>query len=294
MHFLKRVSFLLISSLFLFSCGKEADELDLIVAPEFEVKYSFFAAGHTYGNPAVPSFGLYEPFMNAVPYINQNENIDFGALTGDIVIWSNIRRWDSVLFDLTKFIMPVKTIPGNHDRDYDFYNYIDSLGYSSFLHKGDLFIQLNPKQWTIKGDQLNFLRENIEQHKNNVNNIFIFVHELLWWSPKNSYNKITINYHGRYRDSTNYWTTVEPFLDSVRNDVYLIAGDVGGTDYSDPYMYHQDGNIHYVASGMGGAVADNFIIIDVLIDGSVRFNIMDIMSGEPINLGGFENYQLPN
>ena len=116
----------------------------------------------------------------------------------------------------------------------------------------------------------------------------------MWWSPNNVFQPIVLNYAQYYNQNTNYWTTIEPFLDSVRNDVYLIAGDVCGTGYSDPYMYHQDGNIHYVASGMGGAVADNFLIIDVLIDGSVKFNIMDIMSGEPINLGGFENYQLPN
>ena len=176
MHFLKRVSFVLISSLFLFSCGKEADELDQIVAPEFEVKYSFYAAGHTYGNPSFPTFGLYEPFMTAVTYINQNENIDFGALTGDIVIWSTKRRWDSVLLDITQFIKPVKIIPENHDRGEVYYQLIDSLGYSSFNHKGDLFIQLNPKNWILEKSQIKFLKDTINYLKVDVNNIlFLFM-----------------------------------------------------------------------------------------------------------------------
>lgn len=286
--------FILISLIALVSCNQDIEEEFLEVkAAQFDIEYSFFAAGHVYGNPTDPTFGLYEPFRSSSKFINEYPNVDFGVLTGDVVIWTTQRRWDSVFVDLTRFKEEVYIIPGNHDRDPLFYEIFDSIMYSSFIHKGDLMIMLDPLEWTIKGDQLKFLRNTIENQKASVKNIFIFVHELLWWAPNNEFNGVSLNYAPHYRDSTNYWTDIEPFLDSVRNPVYLIAGDLGASENASPYMYHESGNITYVASGMGGGVQDNFLIIDVAFNGDVKFNIMDIQSGSPVNLGGFENYRLP-
>jgi len=65
------ISFLII---FLYSCRSTNED-----AP-----YSFFVAGHTYGSPAADNPGLHPPFIETFSWLNDQEEIKFGILTGDL------------------------------------------------------------------------------------------------------------------------------------------------------------------------------------------------------------------
>jgi hypothetical protein len=53
-----------------------------------------------------------------------------------------------------------------------------------------------------------------------------------------------------------------PLFRATEAQVYVIAGDVGVT-WAMPLFYERDGNIHLIASGMGGSEEENFLIFDV-------------------------------
>ena len=51
-------------------------------SPE-KINYSFFAAGHTYGNPMDNPHpkGLYKPFKHKISFINEDKNINNQSFT---------------------------------------------------------------------------------------------------------------------------------------------------------------------------------------------------------------------
>lgn len=246
--------------------------------------YSFFAAGHTYGNPISFQYGLHPPFVDYIPTINSYPDLELGFLTGDVVPTATAAYWDSAEVDINSLDMPVYMAAGNHDIGKEFssrYQYFNSM-----VHKGDLFITLAPglTEWNIIGEQLEFLTTTLESNYKSVKNIFIFVHELIWWSPSNKYNVININFLPHYPGSTNFNTVVKPLLLSYPNPITIFAGDLGATEKVSSFMYDRIANITLIGSGMGGGVRDNIIITDVFKD-SVRYNLVAINGSDPDKLG---------
>ena len=254
--------------------------------------YSFFAAGHTYGNPNHPHYGMHYPFVDYVPTINNYPNMELAFLTGDVVVAGTVAYWDSAQVDIDKLNMPVYIAAGNHDVGAEFINRFGNY-YFSFVHTNDLFIVLTPglDSWNIIGDQLEFLTNTLNSNYNIVNNIFIFLHELIWWSPGNEYQNIDINFEPYYPGSTNFDTIIKPLLLSFPNNITIYAGDLGCTDQVSPYMYHSFHNITLIGSGMGGGIRDNIIITDVYED-SVRYNLVSINGGDPNSLGELTDFSI--
>ncbi len=254
--------------------------------------YSFFSAGHTYGNPMSPQYGLHPPFVEYIPAINNYPNIVLGVLTGDVVLHPTADYWDSAQIDIDKLNMPVRLAAGNHDMGSEFVNRFGDY-YYSFTHNNDLFIVLTPglDSWNIVGDQLEFLSNTLDSNSANVNNIFIFMHELIWWSPDNEYQNVIINYEPHYPGSTNFDAVVKPLLLSYPNKITIYAGDVGATAQVSPFMYHSFANITLIASGMGGGIRDNIIITEVYED-SVYYNLLAINGDNPKALGELTDYSL--
>jgi hypothetical protein len=73
----------------------------------------------------------------------------------------------------------------------------------------------------------------------------------------------------------------------------MFAGDVGAYYTGSEFMYHQYENITLIASGMGGNVRDNFIIIDVHEDASVSYRLIALNAPDISALGDLEDYTLP-
>ena len=258
--------------------------------PRSPLAYSFFVAGHVYGNPESPQIGLYPPFVQQAPFLNDYEGMALGVLTGDVVFKSTPEYWDGAQADMQQFDMPLYIAPGNHDRGLLFRDRFKK-DYFSFRHSGDLFIVLSPTEWNIGTTQLKFLTGALSDNSD-AGNIFIFVHELIWWEPDNQYRNVEINYRGHYPGSTNFWNVVVPLLTSLPQQIVLFAGDLGADDTVTPYMYDRHENLTFIASGMGGGRNDNLIITKVAVDGSFSFELV-AMTGERDRLGILTDHRLP-
>ena len=134
--------------LVLFSCDKNEDG----TTEESPISYSFFIAGHTYGTPGVDNDGLHPAFKNKFDLIQSDGHIDFGVLTGDIVITGTEQNWNEVDNDIIDLGLPVYFAAGNHDvTDRTLFESRYGQTYYSFVHQSDLFIVLDPNldEWNI-------------------------------------------------------------------------------------------------------------------------------------------------
>lgn len=249
----------------------------LISCRQEDNEYAFFVAGHTYGSPSGKNPGLHPPFIRDFGRLNNDSSIAFGVLTGDIVRKSDTLSWDSVDAQLSKLRMPVYFSPGNHDT-YNRELYEDRYGktYFTFEYMNDRFIILdgNISNWNIDGEQLAFLKESLKNAGHGTRNIFVFIHQLIWWDEMNIFGGVHLNWPPYTPDTTNYWGEVEPLLQRAVAPVFFFAGDIGANDQATPVMYYHEGNITYIASGMGNIHDDNYIIVRIHAHGDVTFELI--------------------
>jgi hypothetical protein len=259
--------------------------------PKPEAAYSFMVAGHAYGSPINDQIGMYQPFVSEFSYLKDSSDISFSVLTGDVVKHSTIEEWNAVKSEMNQLELDFHIAAGNHDRGALFLELFEEY-YYSFLVEDDLFIILSPTSWNIKGEQKEFLTETLNNFAPGVNNIFIFCHELIWWSPDSIFQNVGINFLPHYPGSTNYWAEIDPILRSFDNPIYLFAGDIGATASSSHYMYYHYDNVRLIASGMGRGGDDNYMIVEVKGNGEVKLNLM-ALAGDRFRLGDIELYELP-
>ena len=254
-------------------------------------KYAFLVAGHTYGATGVDNPGVHPPFKSFFPHIN-SLGLDFGVFTGDIVIYGTANDWDEVEADLDELNMPVHFAVGNHDmtgRDL----FVSRYGptYYSFESHSDLFVVLDSEldQCSIVGDQLTFLENTLDSTQ--AQNVFIFVHKVLWVAEGTPYYALRdkINGPGGYDFQSNFWPRIVPLLRDLDARVYVIAGDVG-VGWAMALFYDEYENIRFVASGMGGAEEENFLVFHVR-GGDVHITAYRLDS-QLLNLGTVEAYNL--
>ena len=277
---------IILSLIFMSSCQKE------IVDPV--KKYSFFVAGHTYGQPGVDNVGLHPPFQQKFEFLN-NRNASLGFLTGDIVKECTEKNWNEVDSVLAFLDADVYLVAGNHDvSDRELFEARYGRTYYYFKKYDDLFIILDPNfdHWNISGLQLEFLQK-ILSEENQVRNIFVFFHQILWWSENNKYRNVRINSKEGRADTINFWSEIIPLFNKLDNPVSMFAGDMGAVSWSDNYMYDTIQNITFIASGMGDEDDDNIVIVNVSIEGIIDYDLIAI-NGDDINaLGELEDYILP-
>ena len=240
--------------------------------------YSFYIAGHTYGKPGVESKGLYGPFTEKFHLINEYQSIKFGFLLGDLVKKASNEAWELVKKDLDSLDPRIENIivPGNHDvgkgaHDAKREIFLQQFGktFFSFKHGKDLFIMLdgNISEWNISGEQLQFLKQSLPNKKDSTNNIFIFSHQLIWQSSsKPEFKKIKPNSLEGRSNNLNFWDEVFPLFSDLTNNIYFFSGDIGAFPNGNELFYTKYLNVTFVATGMGGGMRDNFLIVSVIKD----------------------------
>lgn len=257
--------------LFLASCSEKTADSG---KPESEeILFSFFAAGHTYGDPMQHQYGLYPPFVMQFDQLNTDDKLALGVFTGDIVAKPTLAYWDSAFIDIDELEMPIYITPGNHDRGFEFEK--RNLEYFYAFEKEQcLFISLSPTNWNIEGEQLAFLDSCLTNLPTNCKHVFLFVHELIWWSPEGEYSEIKINYEPHYPGSTNYWPDIHPKLAKLQIPVSIIAGDVGCRRDVSPFSYHTKDNVTFISSGMGSGTHDNYLRVDINSNYQVKYTVV--------------------
>lgn len=263
--------------------------------------YSFFVAGHVYGDANLKSMHIHPPFKERFPYIQKTPGMAFGVLTGDVVKKAAPAYFDKFIAEMEELELPYYIAPGNHDvANRELFEHLfgdrqrGNRSFGGFIHENDLFLLLdgNLDDWSIAGEQLEFTRELLDRFGPKSRNIFVFVHQLIWWSPHNKFRNVVTNWPPLTPDTTNYWSQVEPMLSAVGKPVYLFAGDLGGNQIATAFMYCKEGNISYVAGGMGHGKEDNFVIVHVNSEGEVTLELV-ALQGNPHSLGKLEDDILP-
>ncbi len=249
-----------------------------INAQENEAGYAFFVAGHVYGNALYEEKGLYQPFKNYFEYINSRDEIQLGFFTGDIVApFPNENDWDKVDADLNLLEVPVYFAVGNHDMENrSLFEERYGKTYYSFEYKNDLFIVLDPNidGWNISGEQLEFLKNKINNIPDNSNNVFIFMHQLIWVPGNKKYADIKLNSFAGKKDTINYSNEIYPLLSGLENHVCVFGGDLGGASWSSDIMFDNMDNITYLAGGMGEGNGDNFVVVNVKPDKNIEYDLI--------------------
>jgi len=278
---------LLLLFIFVISCQKET------VVPD--ISYSFFVAGHTYGGAGIDNRGLHPPFEQKFGYLN-SRNVSLGFLTGDIVIRSTEQNWDEVDSVLQYLDADVHFVVGNHDlkENPDLFENRYGRTYSYFVKHSDLFIILDPNidHWNISGEQLEFLKETLNENPE-VRNIFVFFHQLLWRESDNKYKYVRMNSTEGRADTINFWSEIMPLFTQRTNPVAMFAGDMGAASWSDNFMYDTFENITLIASGMGDEDGDNVIIVNMSDKGIINYDLIAINGADVHALGELEDYVLP-
>jgi len=253
--------------------------------------YSFFVAGHAYGVPDTQELGLHPPFRGWFPEINANDR-RLGVLTGDIVIRGTPANWDEVDLDLAELDASVRFAVGNHDMT-DRALFVSRYGptYYSFQHQRDLFIVLDSEldSCNITGDQWTFLQDTLSE--TDALNVFVFVHKLIWVAEGTPYYVLYdyLNSPVGYDFRSNFWTEVEPLFHALDAEVYVIAGDVGVPWAMSLFYDHYD-NMHLIASGMGGATEENYLVFEV---GPAQVDIrVQTLDGQPLERERLDAYNL--
>ncbi len=237
--------------------------------------YSFFVAGHTYGAPTDTLPGMHPPFVAEFDFLRSIKNSQLGVLTGDIVFRSTKAHWDAVDRELSALDIPVYFAAGNHDEGHKS-PYRERYGatYYKWKIQDDLFLVLNPGLggWNIWKEQMTFLKKTLKKAKR-YRRIFVFFHQVLWWSPEGPYSDLKINSLDGRTPQINFWSEVEPLFQAADRPVYLFAGDVGANRFKTPLFYDSYKNIHLLASGMGNGEKDNFLIVNVTADNTVTIAV---------------------
>lgn len=279
---MRRIALLTILILVLASC-KQNDK-----------GYSFFVAGHTYGSPGADNPGVHPPFLAEFTDLNEDSCLQFGIFSGDIVRKSDTASWDAVDRQLEELNKKVYFCPGNHDTyNRELYESRYGKTYYSFQHARDLFIILDGSldRWNISGAQLEFFMQALGKAQNDIENVFVVIHQLVWWDEHNIFSEVDLNWPPYTPDTTNYWGEIEPLLQECPSPVYILAGDLGASTKASPLMYYPDRNITYIGSGMGSIEFDNYLIIRSEGKGKVKIEIV-ALGPDPERLGEIEDYIL--
>lgn len=221
----------------------------------------FFIAGHTYGSIYNQDEIIYPKFYS---WLNSNKTkITRGFFVGDFIKNFNDANIEIFNKKISNLNFDTFYAPGNHEFDQEnkrklFKKYFGKT-YYSYQHNKNLFIILNPylNNWSIKNEQLFFLKKQIIKNKSNVRNIFLIFHPTIFFEKYNK--KIRPNsYHGY--EKSNFWNEIYPFLKNFKKNFYLISGDFGAYPNNKEFFCDKKENILFIGTGMGGGVNDNILV----------------------------------
>lgn len=246
--------------------------------------YSFFIAGHVYGNPKSENLGVYPTFLEKIK--ETSSQYRFGFFTGDIVRKSTKESWLKVHDDINRMNVPVYFAPGNHDMgDRALYQEMNGVADTFFVAGKDVFLLFDNTKygWNMNENQLLVFQQALKQ-LSGKSRLFVFGHNVLWEDQYACAQPNSIE--GKGPDNL-FWTTTLPLLKELKNEVYWFAGDVGATITSQNVSYAHQENVHLIASGMGNQLFDNYLQVEVQEE-KVTIKVVPLMTSEVKSIHEFK------
>jgi hypothetical protein len=272
--------------------------LQSAVFAQSDTAYSFIVAGHAYGAHSGTNIGLHPPLLSSLD-AGYDSKSAFIVLTGDIVNSSTTESWTQVASELDGYGLPYYYVMGNHgDNAIGWSVFEDKHGstYYAFSSQSELYIVLNSTESgrSISSAQLTFLKDQLSAAGEDIKNVFIFFHEVLWNSDE-KYINVRSNSRSRYSnivDYSNYWEEVHPLLTAIpEKDFYLITGDVGGNSDAVAAFYDKWDNVTLISSGMGEVVDENYLLVRVISSNSIVFELVPLDNS--LELDDLEYFSVP-
>ena len=244
--------------------------------PERDAAYSFFAAGHSYGDPhAKVRDGLYAPFCAELSCLLANRGVDFGVLLGDVVFRPSKESWDLVDKQIAQLSFPIHFVPGNHDIVPS--NWTEEVP-ADYLYRSDWEARYGKiDSWRILGDQLAFLDKELEE-AHDARNLFILMHQVLWAKMSVLSKSVSMNSGFGFQEGQDFEEEILPRLTALNTPIYVFSGDVGAAPEGDTYRVEEVENVTFIATGMGAGVADNFTLVEVSSEGEVKLTSIPLGS----------------
>jgi len=269
----------LIAFSILLGCGNNENLLEE-EEPEI-LAYSFVVAGHAYGNPDTYTSSVYPPLLIQLDSIIEHTGIQQLILTGDVVAHPTPENWETVRTEIEERKIEEWFIaPGNHDISPYMDTVIQSKKYMAHVRANNLFLILNTSHpgWTVDSAQAVFIKNTLHKHANEVDEIFVFSHQL-WWENQSpvefKLDSLRPNSFALLEGPSTFWDDAFPFFNDLENEIYFFAGDMGCHFSLPGYYEDHHKNFHFYGSGMGGAVEDNLLHGKIYQDGHVEIERID-------------------
>lgn len=254
------------------------DEEKIVAEPEKPI-LTFAVAGHVYGSPGILEPTIYRPFLKQIKKDILSKNISGLFLTGDVVAESTKENWDAVKAQLDSLRIDWYISRGNHDISQYLDQNIQPEKYLAVKESSNLFLVLNSNfpGWTLDSAEIIFV-ENELKNVQSGDNIFVFTHQL-WWEKNRPHDfgldSVRSNSHEFLEGKSDFWQDAFPLFDSLTNQVYFFAGDIGSHHLLESYYEDHYKNYHFYASGMGGGKEDNYLVVSVFKNGDVEIERID-------------------
>ena len=205
----------------------------------------------------------------------------------------------------TNVHVPFFNAVGNHDvggrgrADNYAANYAAAFGplWFDFALGSELFVFLDLENLNheLGKDQWSLFRRAMKRAADDdaIRNVFVFTHKLVW-SYNNPEMPAVFSYRHpvRVEEDYDYFAKhMKPVLVSVAKqgkNVYLMAGDIGGSAAHLQMFYHRDEHLTYVATGMGYPSRDGFVEVS-LKNGNVSMQAISFETGQAKPIEVYDN-----
>jgi hypothetical protein len=255
----------------------------------------FLVAGHTYGKPGNDEFHPSPNLVNNIALLKRMD-LDFVVFLGDMV-WKPIEE-DFILAEqliLDQFNVPVFNAVGNHDvtnREIYQNRYGDTV--FAFRYKRQLFIFLDTtlKYYDLTPEQYTFINKVLKEESIGVDGIHIFMHHVLFLEDDEVMSKQLLKPNEGDGQAVGFLDFVRSELVNLSKEIPIIiySGDVGafdGGNLSPFYKKFTEGNIRFLATGLGGNPFDSVLLLEAIQDGG--FSIQPFSLTDKI-IGDIEDY----
>lgn len=267
-----------------------------ITAVDSTGNFSFIVSGHFHGSSSNQSTYPAATLLASIDTLNDLNPVFLISL-GDLFIDVNdtyVEHYQKSLFDKLK--MPLYNAVGNHDiSNGNIYEKFYGKTYYKLSINENLFIVLNTEidDGSIKGDQLDFLKNLLEQtlkSDTQFKNFFIFSHRPVWSENNDRYKQLFSDNTRTTLGKNNFESDIKPLLTELAKTktIFWMSGSLGSGPASFFYDKDPESKIHFMQTAIRDLPRDAVLQVNVK-NGVVSFNGISL-TGQKLN--SIESYNI--